>query len=249
MRKKIKLATGACGQWVKTSGKGPKPAILIVHGWKSSDPLREEGSTAKLQVRLAEMGYHSLAIALRGHKGSPGDINKVSAIEHTADIREAYEWLANQKTVNFTAIGAYGSSYGAYLLITFVPRASFRWLAVRVPALYPNKIFSTAHATTIVDDTEGLLAWREKHHTAWDCLGLATMSSFKGDLIVFSSGSDEYMPQEMTREIVGAANKAKSVETIIVEGAGHTLTNEQFATFQYQLTDWFKRHQIQQSHS
>jgi dipeptidyl aminopeptidase/acylaminoacyl peptidase len=54
------------------------------------------------------------------------------------DVLAAYDYLASQPLIDKTAIGVIGTSYGGYLAMLLTAYRPVRWLAMRVPALYPD---------------------------------------------------------------------------------------------------------------
>jgi len=95
------------------AGKGPFPALIVVHEyWGLNDWVKEQSS------RLAEQGYISLAVDLyRGKVAATPDIahelmRGVPEDRAKRDLHAAFEFLASQPNVKKDRIGAIGWCMG-----------------------------------------------------------------------------------------------------------------------------------------
>ena len=95
------------------SGKGPFPALIVVHEWWGlNDWVKEQGS------KLADQGYAALAIDLyRGKVATTPDeahqiMRGVPEDRAKRDLHAAFEYLASQSNVKKDRIGAIGWCMG-----------------------------------------------------------------------------------------------------------------------------------------
>src|SRR4051794_33907419 len=95
------------------SGKGPFPALIVIHEWWGlNDWVKEQGS------KLADQGYVTLAVDLyRGKvEKTPDEAHEImrAVPEDRAkrDLHAAFEYLASQSNVKKDGIGAIGWCMG-----------------------------------------------------------------------------------------------------------------------------------------
>jgi carboxymethylenebutenolidase len=95
------------------AGKGPFPAIIVIHEWWGlNDWVKEQGS------KLADQGYVALAIDLyRGKVATTPDMahqimRGVPEDRAKRDLHAAYTYLASQSNVNTARIGSIGWCMG-----------------------------------------------------------------------------------------------------------------------------------------
>ena len=95
------------------SGKGPFPAIVVIHEWWGlNDWVKEQAS------KLADQGYVTLAVDLyRGKVATtPDEAHEISrGLPHdraNGDLKAAVQFLKSQKNVNKQKIGAIGWCMG-----------------------------------------------------------------------------------------------------------------------------------------
>jgi carboxymethylenebutenolidase len=95
------------------AGKGPFPAIIVIHEWYGlNDWVKEQAS------KLSDQGYATLAIDLyRGKVAKNGDeahelMRGVPDDRATRDLKAAFDYLASQKNVDPKRIGGIGWCMG-----------------------------------------------------------------------------------------------------------------------------------------
>ena len=95
------------------SGKGPFPALIVIHEWWGlNDWVKEQAS------KLSDQGYVALAVDLyRGKVATTPDMaheimRGVPEDRAKRDLHAAFEFLASQPTVNKKRIGAIGWCMG-----------------------------------------------------------------------------------------------------------------------------------------
>lgn len=86
-----------------------KPAVLLLHMIGSN-----RDSWSPLIPALQNAGYHVLAVDLRGHGATGGDINWSAA---TTDVQTWLDWLRDQPEVLPDSISIIGASIGANLAL------------------------------------------------------------------------------------------------------------------------------------
>ncbi|MFF2039265.1 alpha/beta fold hydrolase [Kitasatospora sp. NPDC058170] len=95
-----------------TTGTGPRPAILLAHGFGGS----KEGERERAE-QLARQGYAVLTWSARGFGRSGGKIGLNAPDREVEDVRHLVDWLAQRPEVRLDAagdprVGITGASYG-----------------------------------------------------------------------------------------------------------------------------------------
>lgn len=116
-------------------GAGPRPAIVLVHGWpwnrlgEAADNLMANVSGAspvdllRLAHALHQGGYHVLMFDLRNH-GQSAESNAVTfGLQESNDLLGALDYTAARDDVDAERIGVVGFSMGANTLLYALPSA------------------------------------------------------------------------------------------------------------------------------
>src|SRR3954464_9206031 len=115
-RKQVTYSSGndkVHGMLYTPSGKGPFPAIIVIHEWWGlNDWVKEQAS------KLAEQGYVALAVDL--YRGKVADnpelahelMRGVPEDRSARDLRSAFDYLAAQSNVKKDRIGSIGWCMG-----------------------------------------------------------------------------------------------------------------------------------------
>ncbi|WP_030239884.1 alpha/beta fold hydrolase [Streptomyces sp. NRRL S-350] len=95
-----------------TAGGGPRPAVLLAHGFGGS----KEGERERAQ-QLARQGYAVLTWSARGFGQSGGKIGLNAPDREVEDVRHLVDWLAQRPEVQLDGpgdpkVGITGASYG-----------------------------------------------------------------------------------------------------------------------------------------
>jgi uncharacterized protein len=99
--------------WLHTpKGKGPFPALIRTHGWKSSK--EGSGSTA-LVDKFKDMIY--LRFDMHGHGESEGSIEQLDVELCVDDMKSAVDFVSTLKNVDKNKIAVTGSSLGGLTAI------------------------------------------------------------------------------------------------------------------------------------
>lgn len=194
------------------------PAILLVHGWRGSS--RKYVELAK--TVFAPMGYVCLAVDLLGHGKSGGDIEKVSRRDNLDAVLYAYDALAKNPRVDHKSISAYGASYGAYLLALASRYRKFYALALRAPALYPDRGFSKHH--NFVTDAERA-RFRRMRVMPEQNRALRALTRFTGDVLLIDGWRDDVVPWPTVQNYLRALGNARLTHREIM-CADHVLSSK-----------------------
>src|SRR6476661_1076215 len=150
------------------------PGVLFVHGWGGS----QQQYLARAR-EIAALGCVGLTFDLRGHASSDSDEDTVSREDSLRDVLAAYDELASNPTVDPAAIAVVGSSYGGYMGAILTTLRPVKWLALRVPALYPDEEWELPKKQLHRDGE--LEAYRRKPLRAGDNRALNASAEFSGD--------------------------------------------------------------------
>jgi pimeloyl-ACP methyl ester carboxylesterase len=192
--------------FLPTEAAADMPGLLFVHGFKSS----QQGYTRRAEAAVESLGCACLAVDLGGHGGSSGDLDRLTPLDHLADLRAAYDELARVPGVDDKRIGVCGASYGAYLSVLLAAQRAVRRLLLRAPALYDDSLLRTPWARP-----RGTRAGVDAGEVA------AALRGFQGDVLVLESERDEVIPREVVSWYV---NSREGVAHEVLLGAGHALT-------------------------
>ncbi|MEU2787646.1 alpha/beta fold hydrolase [Streptomyces sp. NPDC007100] len=143
-RDKVRVDTS----FFTAGGTGPRPAVLLGHGFGGSkDAMREQAE------RLARDGYAVLTWSARGFGESTGKIGLNDPQREVADVRRLIDWLAKRPEVRLDGagdprVGVAGGSYGGAVALlaagydkrvdAIAPQITYWNLA---DALFPNGVF------------------------------------------------------------------------------------------------------------
>lgn len=234
----ISLSTGATARFFQAVGGGKLPTILMVHGWKSQDPLGEDSTYTQLARELGALGFHSLVLCLRGHGcGATGSLDTVSRNDHLEDIFAALDWLSKNPEVDYDKLCGLGTSYGGYMLAVVSGVAQFKFLLLRAPAQYPDE--GLTEPTQAVIDRPDLEKFRSQPRDTI-AFRLNGLRHFTGSLMLVASGNDRCIPKAVTDSYYTAAvGKAQSVSRFTLPDAGHKLTEREKAQYLKLVKDFF----------
>lgn len=211
------------------------PFLLFIHGWKS-----DRQGNIKRAVEISKLGFICLALDLRGHGESDGAIDEFSRQDHIEDIKSAYKYLSGQKEINPKRIGIIGSSYGAYLAAVATNFLEFRWLILRVPALYFNDNFDTPTDKLMSEDPK---AFKTSGLTIKNSLTLKGVVNFPGEILIIESEKDEVIPHKVIENYLEVAPNKNHITHAVMKNTPHSLkTQAQETQYIEILKNWLKKH-------
>jgi dienelactone hydrolase len=194
------------------------PGILLVHGWDSDQ--------AHYQVRaedIAALGCVCLTFDLRGHGRHEGMRATVTREQNLQDVLSAFDTLVGQASVDPHSVGIVGTSYGGYLAAIASALREVRWLALRVPAPYPDAGWMLPKQSL---ERAALDAYRSRVQRPEADRALSACLAFRGDALVVGSERDETVPASGIASYVQAFRNARSLTHRCLQGADHELSEE-----------------------
>ena len=213
------------------SPEAPVPGFLFIHGW-GGDQAEDLGHAEE----LARLGCICFTFDLRGHAESGADKEQITRQDSLDDVLAAYDYLASRPLIDRAAIGVVGTSYGGYLAMLLTALRPVRWLAMRVPALYPDEHWDTPKAKL---DKRIVRAYRQQPHVAGGDRALAACAEFRGDVLIVESERDEQIPREALLSMQAAFRRANSLSHRIIHGATHAMRDIQHQrVYSTLLTGW-----------
>jgi pimeloyl-ACP methyl ester carboxylesterase len=194
------------------------PGMLCVHGWGGS----QEQYLARAR-EIAALGCISLTFDLRGHARNEPQQAVVSREDNLRDVLAAYDELQSHPSVDEASIGVVGSSYGGYLAAILTTLRPVRWLALRVPALYPDANWEMPKKQ--LHKASDLHAYRRRQVRPRDNRALKACAAFKGDVLIVESERDEIVPHRTIENYLEACTHAHSLTYRVIAGADHGLSH------------------------
>lgn len=203
------------------------PGILFVHGWGGSQQRDLDHAR-----KLAGLGCICLTFDLRGHEATSAQRQTVTREQNLADVVAAYDRLAAHPALDRSNIAVIGTSYGGYLAALLTTVRAVRWLALRVPALYPDSNWETPKQAL---ERETLMRLRHKICRPTDNRALAACEHFTGDVLLVESEHDDFVPHTTITSFRNACVNARSMTHRLIDGADHALSREADLTAYHQI--------------
>jgi uncharacterized protein len=208
--------------------------VLFLHGWTG----KPNESAAQF---LAEHEYHALAIQMRGHGDSEGDIKKIRAQDSLNDAIAAYDYLVAQLPANGTIV-AVGNSYGSYIAVLLSEARQLKGLSLRVPAAYPDESFELpkwgrGHDDPVID------AWRKQAHHYSTNNALSLLHEFEGNIQIIEAEKDEIVPRQTVYNYKNAVANPSQLSYIVLKNWPHSMgiDPKRNREFQELLLNWLNR--------
>ena len=194
------------------------PGVLFVHGWGG-----DRDTYLNRAHEVAALGCICLLFDMRGHAATADQRDQVTREDNLSDVVAAYDRLIAHPLVDPAAIAVVGSSYGGYLAAALTGVRDVRWLGMRVPALYQDEDWLVPKQEL---RDHGLEAFRLRPVSANKNRALSACAAFKGDVLVVKSGSDEIIPDQVTRDYLAALGNVRSLTYRVIEQADHALSEQ-----------------------
>lgn len=213
----IAVEPGVSIDGVLVSAPALLPGVLIVHGWDSDQ--------AHYQLRaedVSSLGCVCLTFDLRGHGRHEALRASVTREQNLCDVLAAFDILANHAAVDRRSMALIGTSYGGYLAAIASSLREVRWLALRVPAPYPDDDWDAPKQSL---DRDMLHAYRSEVRPPGSDRALAACVAFTGDALVVGSALDETVPSPGIASFVRSFQNARSLTYRSLESADHALSD------------------------
>ena len=193
----------------------PRACVLFVHGWTGA----QDANDVRLARVLAREGFLCLSFDLGGHGESSGGLFDFTLEAFFAQTCAAFDCL--QRAGNGGPVVVCGCSLGGYLSILLTRERPVAALSLRVPANYPDEIFSAPPVGRYIESGASR-AWRSIGRTADANRALAALRDFTGPVQLIAAGRDESIPLQTIRNFVAAAGEER-LDYHLLDEATHTL--------------------------
>jgi pimeloyl-ACP methyl ester carboxylesterase len=220
--------------WFIPANDGARgPGIVLVHGWESARDRMLPNARF-----LHAVGYHVLAIDVRGHGENPPEHLPISGGEFGADAEAGLAALVSRPEVTRAAIlGHSMGGIGAILAAAADPRAE-ALIVVSAPA-DPVRLTRQTFRLARLPFPAPLawpLAWlttrvyvRPRRHDVRDISASRAIARFRGPILLIHGADDVVIPISHHHRLVGAARAGRShevapaiIETLVVDGGAHS---------------------------
>jgi pimeloyl-ACP methyl ester carboxylesterase len=229
------------GWWIPARDGAPGPAVLLVHGWESA----RDRTLPNAQL-LHAVGFHTLAIDVRGHGQNPPEDLPLTAGEFGVDALAGVEALLARSDV--TAAGILGHSMGgigALLAAAAEPRVK-AVVAASTPAdpyRLTRQTFRLARLP-IPGPLAYPLAWLTTHvflnprgHTVRSVSASRAIETYEGPVLLIHGDADRVVPYSHLGRLERSARQAREddagaapVEVLTIPGGEHSWLYE-FAAY------------------
>ena len=222
-------ASAAAAPPTATPG-GPRPGIVIVHGWESN-----RGRTFAHVRYLHAAGFHCLVFDVRGHGENPPETLPINVPEFADDAAAAVHWLAGRPEVS--AVGVLGHSMGGAGVIVAASREPVVRAVVSLSA--PADLVRMTRQTFgmadmhIPEPIAGPLAMitasvllAPRRRSLDEASAMAAVRRYRGPLLLIHGAQDHGVPVEHLDLIAAAAAESRGegdppVETLTLPDFGH----------------------------
>ena len=192
-------------------------AVILLHGTHT-----DRSSLLYEQRLLSAAGFGTLAFDWPGYGQSHANgLVRWGATERNA-LASAVTWIAKQSDVEVNRIGAYGYSFGAYVLAQ-VAAADARIHAVAlgaVPSEIRSQIEYEYRRWGLFSELAAFQAVRDAGMAVDTLLPIMQVASISPrPLLIISSDSDGVVPLQMERSVFAAARAPK--QFLLLHGVGH----------------------------
>jgi pimeloyl-ACP methyl ester carboxylesterase len=216
------------GWFVRVDGPGPRPVVVLVHGWGSN-----RARMLPFAAFLRAVGFHALLFDVRGHGESPPETVPMSGAEFGIDAAAAVDAALARADVSSVALlghsmGGVGASLAAAmrpdvraLVVVSTPadprllvRETFRMAELRIPAV-------VAHPLAWV--TLRLLL-RPRGHRVSAASARHAVAMYGGPILLVQGAADELVPRRDLALLEHAARRrpgAASARTVVIPDGRH----------------------------
>jgi dipeptidyl aminopeptidase/acylaminoacyl peptidase len=218
------------------ASEAPAPAIIVLHGWGPSG-LPGAPRVEPMARRLAELGYVSLALSMRGWPPSGGFDD--CGLEQPADIARTADWLASLRGVDPERIGVVGLSQGGQVALL---------AATRSPRIKVVVAYYAVSDTELWRDTTTFAGIRDSY-IPQVCRPGAPRSPVNfadrigASVLLVHGDADTRVPTEQSLRMQEALRRSgRPVELRLIAGAGHGFQGNESAQAWSSTRDFLARH-------
>ena len=225
------------GWWMPAADSKPgpavAPAILLVHGWESA----RDRTLPNAQI-LHALGFHVLAVDVRGHGENPPEELPLTAGEFAADALSGVRWLLARADVS--GVGILGHSMGAIGALVAAaaePRVG-AVVAVATPADPYRLTRQTFHLASLPlpDLIAYPLAWlttqvflAPRGHTVASVSASEAIAAYRGPVLLIQGSDDRVVPPSHLERLAQRARRARaddstagSIDVLSISGGHHS---------------------------
>jgi pimeloyl-ACP methyl ester carboxylesterase len=208
------------------------PGVLFVHGWGASQEQCLPQASA-----IAEVGCACLTFDLRGHGLTKDQRNRVSREHNLRDVIAGYDFLASRAEVNALAIGAVGTSYGAYLAAIVTSLRAVCHLALQAPAIYRD--VDWAQPKIKLHEDPELALYRRRVVGPLDNRALRACAGYRGHVLIVECQYDAIVPHPVSESYAAAFIRSRTLRSRVIANADHALSEERWRReYTSILTTW-----------
>jgi dipeptidyl aminopeptidase/acylaminoacyl peptidase len=226
------------GMLLVPQGKGPFPAVIIIHG--SGTSVRDNKWYLTLSSHLQDSGVAVLLPDKRGSVNSEGDWRTSSYHDLATDTLAAVNYLLGQGLVPISEVGIIGLSQGGNispLVAVQSPDIAFLVNIVGPPLpAYNVLIYEETHTlremgflpgiSDLIARISTLVLRQITQKSFWDAVGnFEGLSYWKGltiPALVLYGSEDTNVPSQASRDALDGLDK-DNIAIIIYQGSGHAL--------------------------
>jgi len=213
------------------AGAPPYPAVILLHGFAG-----HAHNMVGLARTCTANGYAALALSLRGWLGSDGESDQ--GLRQPLDVLAAIDWLAKRPLVDRERIALVGNSMGGQVALLTAAHKP----AIKAVASYfaPTDLMRWYKAVPAMRDYLDDLCGPEGLPVRSPILRVAQIDV---PVLLIHGDKDENVPVEQTTAMAEALRShGKEVETLILPGATHYFSEQEYATALRKLFDFLRRH-------
>lgn len=228
-------------------GKGPFPAVIVQHGFKSNHHHHLIQAIAK---KLEKKGFVVLRFALSGHRPSGGSYKDVLVSQFIKDVKSAIKFLLKQPKVNRHRLGMVGHSMSAFTALICANKLSkYLRSVVSIASLHDVSAVIKSYQRDKKINKIGPDYWvisgfkvTNKHYL--DRLYLKKkylISDIHCPVLVIHGSQDRRVNIKDAHLIYKLLNQPKELN--IIKGADHNFYNPFYLNQAVRTTaDWFKKY-------
>ncbi len=212
------------------AGVAPHPAVILLHGFAS-----HAHAMAGLARAASANGYAALALSLRGWLGSEGENDQ--GLRQPLDVLAAIDWLAKRPMVDAHRIGLVGASMGGQVaLLTAAHKPPIRAVA---SYFAPTDLARWREANPFIRDYLDDLCGPEGLPVRSPLLRVAQVDV---PVLLIHGDRDENVPVQQTLAMAESLKgHGKDVETLILAGATHYFTEQEYGIALRKLFEFLRR--------